>query len=110
MNFLHQNGTLAIYGLYVEDHIASEDEATMLIQQAFPAMQPFIQNNALFAVADDSHTTYSASMTSDTMILGKTFPISYRFGTQTIPRYTLIYAVVGIGESFIELVENMPKS
>jgi hypothetical protein len=108
MNFLHQNGALAIYGLYVKGYIGDEDAATILIQQAFPSMKPFILVNQLVAVEDNSHSRYKAIMTGNTSISSRIFPIAFHFGTRNIQRYTLIYAVVGIGESFVDLVEAMP--
>jgi hypothetical protein len=48
-----------------------------------------------------------ASMTGDTFIAARVFPIAFHFGTRNIHRYTLIYAVVGIGEPFVDLVEAM---
>lgn len=103
-----QDEALAIYGLYVPGNVGSETEALSLIQQTYPALS-ILDFETFIAETEGEEERYNFRVQTTTSIDGVDVPLSYFVGTLNIPRYTLVYVIIGVGEdSAPVMMSNFP--
>lgn len=88
----YQGEALGLYVMYVPGNVEDEVESLALIQHTFPALSRMSLSHV-----HEQNKGYSFSVYTSTQIYGVETPLFYYVGTVSIPRYTLVYALVGVG-------------
>jgi hypothetical protein len=99
-----QDEAFAIYGLYVPGNVEDDADALDLIQQTFPTLSTLD-----FSPLGIEEGRYNFRGQTTASIYGVDTPLTYYVGTINIPRYTLVYAFVGVGEDAATALMGFPS-
>jgi hypothetical protein len=94
-----QGDAIGIFGMYVPEKIGSQDEAGQLISQLFPGMH----HRGMLPLEG---FTFGGKATYE--IGGVETPLMYYVGTVPLPRHTLAFVVVGVGQQGAQLINIHP--
>jgi len=99
----YQGEALGIYVMYIPGNVEGDAASLALIQQTFPALSPLDLSPV---TQQETEEGYVFSLRTTIPIYGVETPLSYYVGTLNIPRYTLVYAVVGVGNDAAPVMQS----
>ena len=100
IQFVLQEGGLGVYGTYTNGVVSDASTALSLVRQTFPAL------NSISLTASTSSTSGYSFIGQSTTQANRTAAVTaYYVGTYSAGQYTLVYALVGVGEGYVEMVQ-----